>query len=195
MTSLVSSELLSKAFSKAPSYDLRDELLARALPPRSIYSNSLPVLVFSAVFSRSKEATGLSWAKFFKSFVATLSLRGRSVVFRHAPSECLACCTEGRRATAYFPFPFDQEGDGFYQAATMSFLSLTLSAIILDSIFRFILRFLHQQDYFMLCKFFGSGVLIVRPSRICAHTKTNPPDAYVNHDSQRSYVFANCIFS
>ena len=64
MTSLVSSELLSKAFSKAPSYDLRDELLARALPPRSIYSNSLPVLVFSAVFSRSKEATGLSRAIF-----------------------------------------------------------------------------------------------------------------------------------
>jgi len=56
--------LLSEAFSKAPSYDMRDELLAKALAPRSIDSNSLPVLVFSAVFSRSKEATGLSRAIF-----------------------------------------------------------------------------------------------------------------------------------
>jgi hypothetical protein len=56
--------LLSEAFSKAPEYDTRAELLAKALPPRSIDMKSSPVLVFSAVFSRSKEAAGLSRAIF-----------------------------------------------------------------------------------------------------------------------------------
>ena len=56
--------LLAAAFSKAPSYDIRDDLLAKALaPPSLIDSNSL-VLVFSAVFSRSKIAAGLPRAIF-----------------------------------------------------------------------------------------------------------------------------------
>jgi hypothetical protein len=83
--------LLSEAFSKVPSYDLWDELLAKALAPHSIDSNSLPVLVFSMVFSFE----GGYWTftgHFLKSIVAsaTLSLCWRSVVFRPAPSECLA---------------------------------------------------------------------------------------------------------
>jgi hypothetical protein len=56
--------LLSEAFSKAPEYDTRAEPLAKALAPRSIDMKSSPVLVFSAVFSRSKEAAGLSRAIF-----------------------------------------------------------------------------------------------------------------------------------
>ena len=62
-----SSALLVEAFSNAPSYEIRESLLDKALAPRSTdvgSSNSPPVLVFSAVFSRSKMASGLSWAIF-----------------------------------------------------------------------------------------------------------------------------------
>lgn len=62
-----SSALLAEAFSNAPSYEIRESLLDKALAPRSTdvgSSNSPPVLVFSAVFSRSKMAAGLPRAIF-----------------------------------------------------------------------------------------------------------------------------------
>ena len=60
-----SSALLAEAFSKAPSYDIRDSLLTKALAPRSVQINDLPVKIFSPIFSRSKVAAGLPRAIFF----------------------------------------------------------------------------------------------------------------------------------
>ena len=48
--------LLAAGFSKAPSCDIRDDLPAKALAPPSMIDSNSPVLVFSAVFSRSKIA-------------------------------------------------------------------------------------------------------------------------------------------
>jgi hypothetical protein len=60
-----SSALLAEAFSKAPSYDIRESLLTKALVPRYVHINDLPVKIFSPIFNRSKMAAGLPRAIFF----------------------------------------------------------------------------------------------------------------------------------
>jgi hypothetical protein len=118
-----SSALLAEAFSKAPSYDIRESLLTKALAPRSIQINDLPVKIFSPIFSRSKVAAGLPRAILFWTKLAFF-LPGFP---QGAPCDRLASQQQDRRPPARLPLP--SQGGRFRAAGTVIAVRAAISEL------------------------------------------------------------------